>query len=163
MINMQVKTIMDESFQDYKLPSMMIATCMCDWKCCSEQGVSNSICQNSIISKQQNIEVSVDEIFSRYISNPITQAIVIGGLEPFLQFEEVYDLIKYFRENNCNNDFVIYTGYYINEIRDKVEKLKGFKNIILKTGRYILDSESRYDNVLGIKLASNNQFGIKIS
>ena len=160
---MRVKAIMDESFQDYKLPSMMIATCKCNWKCCVEQSLDKSICQNSSIAQQRNIEVSADEIFSRYASNPITKAIVIGGLEPFLQFEEVYQLIKYFRDNGCKDDFVIYTGYYICEIQDDVNRLKEFGNIILKTGRYIDSLASRYDEVLGITLASTNQSGIKIS
>ena len=160
---MQVKAIMDESFQDYKLPSMMIATCKCNWKCCVEQGLDKSICQNSSIAQQRNIEVSADEIFSRYTSNPITKAIVIGGLEPFLQFEEVYQLIKYFRDNGYKDDFVIYTGYYICEIQDDVNRLKEFENIILKTGRYISKLNSRYDEILGITLASSNQYGMKIS
>lgn len=160
---MLIKDIKDEDFVNYKLPSMMIATCKCNWKCCVEQGLDKSICQNSSIAQQKNIEVSADEIFSRYTSNPITKSIVIGGLEPFLQFEEVYQLIKYFRGNGCKDDFVIYTGYYICEIQDKVNRLKEFDNIILKTGRYIEKLNSRYDEVLGITLASNNQYGIKIS
>ena len=67
--------------------------------------------------------------FSR--SNP-TKAVVIGGLEPFLQFEEVYDLINVFRNYGCNDDFVIYTGYYDYEISDYITKLKPFSNIIIK-------------------------------
>jgi len=160
---MLIKDIKDEDFVNYKLPSMMIATCKCNWKCCVEQGLDKSICQNSSIAQQKDIEVSADEIFSRYTSNPITKAIVIGGLEPFLQFEEVYELIKYFRDNGCKDDFVIYTGYYICEIQDKVNRLKEFENIILKTGRYIDKLNSRYDEMLGITLASSNQYGIKIS
>lgn len=160
---MLIKDIKDEDFVNYKLPSMMIATCKCNWKCCVEQGLDKSICQNSSIAQQKNIEVSADEIFSRYTSNPITKAIVIGGLEPFLQFEEIYQLIKYFRDNGCKDDFVIYTGYYICEIQDDINRLKEFENIILKTGRYIDSLASRYDEVLGITLASTNQSGIKIS
>lgn len=160
---MQVKTIIDEDFTNYKNPSMFIATCYCNWKCCIEQDLDNSICQNSEIAKQKNIEISADEIFSRYNSNLITDAIVIGGLEPFLQFEEVYELIKYFRDNNCNDDFIIYTGYYDYEISDKINKLKHFQNIIIKFGRFIPNQKSHYDDVLGINLISDNQYGEKIS
>lgn len=31
---MHVKDIVDENYQDYKLPSMFISTVSCDMKCC---------------------------------------------------------------------------------------------------------------------------------
>lgn len=160
---MQVKNIIELDYSNYKKASMFIATCKCDWKCCTEQKMNKSICQNSALSMQENIEIPIDEIFNRYSSNPLTKAIVIGGLEPFLQFEEIYNLIKYFRENNCEDDFVIYTGYYLYEIEDYVKKLKQFNNIILKVGRYVPTLTKRYDELLGVDLISNNQYGIKIS
>ena len=160
---MQVKTIIDEDFTSYKNPSMFIATCYCNWKCCIEQDLDNSICQNSEIAKQKNIEISADEIFSRYISNPITNSIVVGGLEPFLQFEEVYELIKCFRDNKCVDDFIIYTGYYDYEISDKINKLKQFQNIIIKYGRFMPNHQPHHDKVLGINLISNNQYAERIS
>ena len=160
---MQVKTIIDEDFNNYKKSSMFIASCYCNWKCCIEQDLDNSICQNSEIAKQKNIEISADEIFSRYISNPITNSIVVGGLEPFLQFEEVYELIKCFRDNKCVDDFIIYTGYYDYEISDKINKLKQFQNIIIKYGRFMPNHQPHYDEVLGINLISNNQYAERIS
>ena len=160
---MKIKGLIDEDFTNYKKSSMFIATCYCNWKCCVEQGLDKSICQNSEIAQQKNIEVSADEIFSRYISNSITNALVVGGLEPFLQFEEIYELIKYFRDNNCNDDIVIYTGYYDYEISDKINMLKQFQNIIIKFGRFIPNQNSHYDEILGVKLASNNQYAERIS
>ena len=38
-----------------------------------------------------------------------------------------------------------------------------FPNIIIKFGRFIPNQEGHYDEVLGINLASKNQFGEKIS
>ena len=160
---MQVKTIIDEDFTNYKKSSMFIASCYCNWKCCIEQGLDKSICQNSEIAKQKNIEISADEIFSRYNSNLITNALVVGGLEPFLQFEEIYELIKYFRDNNCNDDIVIYTGYYDYEIQNEINVLKQYPNIIIKFGRFKPNQKSHYDDVLGINLISDNQYGEKIS
>ena len=160
---MLIKMIVDEDFNNYKKPSMMIATCKCNWKCCVEQGLDLSICQNSIIAQQNDIDIPVNEIFSRYISNPITKAIVIGGLEPMLQFNEVLELIKYFREQKCNDDIVIYTGYYQQEIQTQIEQLKEFKNIIAKFGRFIPNNEKQYDEILGITLASKNQYAERIS
>ena len=37
--------------------------------------------------------------------------------------EDVYELIKYFRDHNCNDTFVIYTGYYPEEIESELAKL----------------------------------------
>lgn len=141
---------------------MMLATCCCDWKCLKELNLDISVCQNSQIVEQKNIEVSIESIINRYLNNPITQAVVIGGLEPMLQFEEVLEFIKQFRQRS-NDDIVIYTGYYPEEIKDKIEQLKQYKNIIVKFGRYIPNRNKRFDNVLGIWLASDNQFAIKIS
>lgn len=160
---MKIKAIVDENFQDYKMASMFIATNQCNWKCCIDGGFNKSVCQNSTIAKQKDIDIPTDEIFSRYIGNPITKAIVIGGLEPMLQFDEVLEIVKYFREHDIDDCFVIYTGYYKEEIIEMIQKLMMFENIIVKFGRYIPNQESHYDEVLGIKLASDNQYGEVVS
>ena len=98
---MKIKGIIDEDFVQYKKPSMFIATSKCDWKCCRDIGVDISMCQNEQISKQKNINISAVEIYRRYISNDISKAITFGGLEPFLQFEEMLEVIETIRKNNC--------------------------------------------------------------
>lgn len=158
-----VKEIVDENFQDYKKASMFIATVKCDFKCLVEKGLDCGICQNSKTSKLPNKKILISDVFKRYMSNPLTSAIVVGGLEPMLQFDEIFNLIYYFRNNGCNDDFVIYTGYYAEEISQKVALIKKFKNIIIKYGRFIPDSESVFDDVLGVTLNSENQHAIKIS
>ena len=158
---MHIKEIRDEDFTSYKKPSMVIGFPSCNWKCEKECG--EHCCQNSALAQSPLIDIPIDTLIQRYINNPITKAIVIGGLEPMLQFDEVFDLIKYFRTNNCLDDFVIYTGYYKNEIEDKIEKLKEFPNIVIKFGRYIPNHEKHYDEVLGIYLVSNNQYAERIS
>ena len=160
---MKIKGLIDEDFTNYKKPSMFIATCYCNWKCCVEQGLDKSICQNSEIAQQKNIEISADEIFSRYNSNLITNSVVIAGLEPFLQFDDIYELIKYFRDNNCLDDIVIYTGYYDYEISNQINMLKQFPNIIIKYGRFIPNQNPHYDEVLGINLISDNQYAERIN
>ncbi len=162
MVLVRLKNLMDENYQDYKKTSMMLATCQCDWKCLNEQGLAIDICQNSELSKQQNIEISIDSIIDRYLNNPVTKAIIIGGLEPFLQYEEILKFIQCLRKK-CKDDIVIYTGYYPHEIKDKIIQLKCYKNIIIKFGRYKQNSTKRFDNVLGVWLVSSNQFAIKIS
>ena len=160
---MKVKDIIDEDFTNYKAPSMFIATCYCNWKCCREQGISESICQNNPIVKQKNIDISVNEIFHRYIVNSLTSSIVIGGLEPLLQWDEVVELISYFRSNSCNEPFVDYTGYYENEIEEQINQIRKYKNITFKFGRFIPNQKEHYDDVLGVYLASDNQYGKVIS
>lgn len=160
---MRIKGLQDEDFVNYKKPSMFIGTMTCDWKCCNELCVDSSMCQNSLLANSEIIEVPTDEIFRRYSTNLITKAIVIGGLEPFLQFDEVYKLIEHFRNNECKDDFVIYTGYYENEIKEYIDRLLNFENIIIKFGRYIPGHKRHFDGVLGVYLASDNQFGKELS
>ena len=44
-----------------------------------------------------------------------------------------------------------------------INNLKQFPNIIIKFGRFIPNQQSHYDEVLGINLASDNQYAKKIS
>ncbi len=158
---MKVKEIVDENFQDYKKAAMFIAAVRCDFKCLKELSLDLSICQNSKTASLPSKTVLISDVFKRYKSNPVTSAIVIGGLEPFLQFDEMFNLISYFRNNGCNDDFVIYTGYYLKEIEKSVQKLKKFDNIIIKYGRFIPNSNPRFDNILGVTLSSENQYAVK--
>lgn len=160
---MLIKDLIDEDFTNYKKPCMYIAASKCNWKCCIEQGLDISICQNSQIARQNDFSVTIPELYDRYINNPITESILFSGLEPMLQFEDVLETVKYFRNNGCNDDFVIYTGYYKEEIYDKVEELSKYKNIVIKFGRYKPDSEKHKDKILGVELISNNQYAERIS
>lgn len=162
MVHIRLKQIIDENFQDYKKPSMLLATCKCDWKCLKEQNLDLSICQNSELMKQKTIDIPIEKIINRYINNPITKAIVIAGLEPILQFDEVIRFIREFR-NISDDDIVIYTGYFPNEIENEIKELRKYKNIIIKFGRYKHESSKKYDEILGIWLISDNQFALKIS
>ena len=107
---MKVRYIQDEDFVNYKKPSMFIGMGTCDWKCCVEANIPITICQNCELAKMQEIDVSYEHIYQRYIKNFITNAIVIGGLEPFTQLEDICNLINYFRTKDCNDEFIIYTG-----------------------------------------------------
>lgn len=97
-----------------------------------------------------------------YLNDGLEESIVFGGLEPLLQFNELVSLISKFREKT-EDDIVIYTGYYPSEIEKEIEILKKYKNIIIKFGRYIPNRKSRYDEILGVTLASDNQYAEKIS
>ena len=158
---MVIKGLVDEDFVNYKKPSMYIAFPNCDFKCDREAGCS--ICQNSGLANEPDIDISFIEIVSRYVKNPITKAIVFGGLEPF-DSEELFMFIEYIR-NYTDDDIIIYTGYTEEEIFDEVNWLQesGITNIIIKFGRFIPNQEKHYDEVLGVELASPNQYARRIS
>lgn len=158
----KVKGLVDEDFVNYKSPSMFIALGHCNWKCCVEAKIPITVCQNSELANVKEIEVPVSEIYHRYSQNPITEAIVIGGLEPFTKTDEVFSIIDFFRRNGCKDTFVIYTGFYEYEISYIITLLKKFGNVIVKFGRFVPNSEKIYDNVLGVWLASNNQYAERI-
>lgn len=158
---MKIKGLIEEDFVNYKKPSMFIIFPSCTFKCDKEAGCS--ICQNSGLANEPDIDISFIEIVSRYVKNPITKAIVFGGLEPF-DSEELFMFIEYIR-NYTDDDIIIYTGYTEEEIFYEVNWLQesGIKNIIIKYGRFIPNQEKHYDEILGVELASPNQYARRIS
>ena len=162
---MRVKTIKDEWFQDYKKPSMFIGTVSCSGKCCKEAGIPLSVCQNDGWRASAPIDIPDETIIKRYLMNPITNAIVIGGLEPFEQTDELFRFIHTLRVVfGCEDDVVIYTGYKQDEIIADVWRLAyQYGNIVIKFGRYVPNMKSRFDEVLGVTLASDNQYAVRIS
>lgn len=138
---------------------MFIIFPKCSFKCDKEANCE--ICQNSHLAKEPIINYSVDKIVERYKTNSITKAIVCGGLEPFDTLDDLTNLISTIRRAS-DDDIIIYTGYKEEEIFPVVENLiSKYKNIIIKYGRYIPNQESKYDKILGITLASNNQYAVR--
>ncbi len=152
---MKVKGLNEYDICNFKLASMFIIFPSCTFKCDRECG--RSVCQNSSLAQEPIIEIELKEIINRYLYNPLTHAIVCGGLEPFDSWEELYDLCTTFRYYT-EDPIVIYTGYKEEEILDKIEALSELRNIIVKFGRFIPDSPHIFDAVLGVELASNNQY-----
>lgn len=152
---MIIKGLIDEDFVNYKEPSMTIEFPYCSFKCDKECG--QQICQNSPLVNEPDISISVYKLIDRYIYNPITKAIVCQGLEPFDSKDDLYVFLDIFRR--CSNDtVVIYTGYTEEELKDELSKLQRLGNIIIKFGRYIPNQSSHFDNILGVTLASPNQY-----
>ena len=158
---MKLRGYVEEDFTNYKKPSMFLITPYCDFKWCIENG--NNICQNMDVIKAPIIDVDNDELIKRYLNNPITKSIVFGGLEPMDSFEEVREFINTLRwDYNCFDDVVIYTGYNADEIIDQCMRLSKFSNVIVKFGRFIPDQKSHFDEVLGVELASPNQYAVEL-
>ena len=160
---MLIKGIIDEDFVNYKKPAMVIEFPYCDFKCDKECG--KPICQNGSLIKIPNIKIEEGYIIEKYLKNPITEAIVCQGLEPLDTMVMLFLFIKKFREFS-NDDIVIYTGYNKEEKRpqDLIEFIKRnqYRNIVIKYGRYIPDQTPHYDEVLGVNLASDNQYAERL-
>ena len=157
---MKIKGIIFEDFINYKLPAMVIEFPRCSFKCDKECG--KQVCQNSNLVNAPDEEISIIRIVKAYMKNNITKAIVFQGLEPFDSKDDIYQLIKIFREYT-QDDIVIYTGYTEIELDHEIEILKRlFKNIIIKFGRFIPNQSSHFDKVLGVNLMSPNQYAKKI-
>ena len=157
---MIVKAIIDEDFVNFKKPSMFIAFPRCDFKCERECGIA--CCQNSDLAQSPDIEVDCQNLVNRFLKNPISEAVVCGGLETFDTFYDLISFIRAFREKS-DAEIVVFTGFSRGEVDDKIQVLSSFKNIIVKFGRYIPGQKPHYDEVLGIELASDNQYAERIS
>ena len=153
---MKIKGLISEDFVNYKKPAMTIMFPYCTFKCGTEY------CQNSPLSKAEDIEMDISNIVIRYLNNPITESVVMQGLEPFDSWNDLIEFVKQLREST-DDDIVIYTGYNKEEIADKITLLSKYKNIVIKYGRYIPDQKEHYDEVLGVSLASENQYAERIS
>jgi len=153
---MIIKQLIDEDLTNYKVPSMTIAFPYCTFKCGKEY------CQNSPLAQSPNIDVSIPSIIKRYLDNPITSAVTCQGLEPFDSYNDLLSFVKQFRQQ-CSDDIVIYTGYYKDEISDKIVELQQYPNIIIKFGRFIPNQTKHHDDILDVDLISNNQYAERIS
>lgn len=168
---MVLKGIEDFDHVNYKKFSMFLVFPNCTFKCGKE------FCQNSALAKAPTFNISVDEICERYLNNPLTEAVVIGGMEPFDSDVDLLSFCGTLRNKyDCKDDIVIYTGYTEKELENgwrddgegvlKVRQgnwqyLKELGNIIVKFGRFIPNDKPRYDEVLGIDLVSSNQYAKK--
>ena len=154
---MKLKGIIDCDFTNYKEPTLTLEFPYCDFKCDKLNGCA--ICQNAPLVRERDLDISGETIWKMYSENPLTKAFCFQGLEPFDSFLDLADLIIFIRkEKKCNDPIIIYTGY--NKGEDQVVEmfLNNYDNIIVKWGRFVMGQEPHYDEVLGVKLASNNQY-----
>lgn len=155
-----LKDIVEVDYINYKKPSMFLIFPNCTFKCDKENG--NKICQNSSLVREPDVKVEIAAVVNRYCRNPLSHSIVCGGLEPFDSWKELLILINELRKAT-EDDIVIYTGYKEEEITEQINQLAQFSNITIKFGRFIPNQSSHLDAVLGINLASPNQYARRIS
>ena len=157
---MVIKGIIDEDLINYKKPCMVIEMPYCSFKCDKECGLQ--VCQNSALAKSQNINISSDKLINRYLSNDITTSVCFQGFEPMDSFDDLIEFIHKFRQVSTD-DIVIYTGYKEDEIQENINILSKYENIIIKFGRFIPNQKPHFDEILGVNLASDNQYAERIS
>jgi hypothetical protein len=156
---MLIKGFKDEDFTNYRKPAMFIIMPHCSFKCDKENNCL--MCQNSHLVHEPTHNIGPRDLINRYLDNPITKAVVFGGLEPFDTIEDVEFFIGLLREcYECNDDIVIYTGYTEEELADNpyYNWIISRPNIIIKYGRFRPNQTPHYDEVLGVNLASDNQY-----
>lgn len=153
---MKIKGVIEEDFVNYKKPCMTIQMPICNGFKCGSQ-----FCQNSELALYPVKDIDIDFLIYMYLSNPISEAIVFQGLEPFDSFNDLINFIDLLRKLN-DDEIVIYTGYNKDEISDYLQKLKKYDNIIIKYGRYIPNQEKHFDEVLGVYLVSDNQYAERL-
>lgn len=157
---MKLIGIIDTDTVNYKKISMVLEFPYCSFKCDRECG--KKVCQNSDLASAPAIDIKIDEIIKMYNNNPMTEAIICQGLEPMDSIYDLFNFIENFRKE-LQDDIVIYTGYKKEEIPHIVKQLMNYPNIVIKFGRFIPDDQYHYDDVLGVNLASMNQYAERIS
>lgn len=154
----KVKGIITEDTVNYKKISLTLMFGKCDFKCDRENGVQ--LCQNWELAAAPDKTVLINGLMRNYINNPLTEAIVVQGLEPFDSLIDLYTVAAALQDFNITDDFVVYTGYNRDEVKSKLKPLYNVPgHLIVKWGRYIPNQKPHYDPVLGVYLASDNQYG----
>ena len=157
---MKLKGIIDYDCTNYKEPVLTLEFPYCDFKC--DKLNKCQVCQNSGLSHEPDIEIPFTKIWQMYEQNPLTKGFCFQGLEPLDSYEELLDLISTIRYY-CNDPIIIYTGYTKEEATKFIYQITQYDNIIIKWGRFILGDEPHYDEILGVNLASDNQYAEKLT
>lgn len=158
---MKLKGIIDYDIVNYKEPVLTLEFPYCNFKC--DKLNKKPVCQNAQLTQEPNIEISGEEIWKLYTKNPLTRGFCFQGLEPLDSIMDLAELLNFIRRIKCCNDIiVIYTGYEKGENFIAENIIRKYNNIIIKWGRYIIGDEPHYDEILGVNLASNNQYAERI-
>lgn len=159
---MKILSLIDEDFSNYKDTSMVVCFPTCTFKC-EKEGCVKHCHGKDLLETESIIETTPQEIVERYQKNPYSKALICSGLEPLDSFDDVEALLRTFREVS-NDPFIIYTGYTLSEALQQIVKLKKYGNLIVKYGRmYDINffTEKKFDPLLGVELASSNQYARK--
>lgn len=156
----EVKGIIWEDIVNYKKIGTTLMMPKCSFKCDKENGVQ--LCQNKELAAAPSQPIHVNAFMRNYKSNTLTEAIILQGLEPLDSPVDVLTVAAALSDFRIKDDLVIYTGYYPKEspsyiIPEIARIIPG--DLIVKWGRYIPNQTPHYDSILGVYLASDNQYG----
>ena len=172
---MKLTNIIEEDFVNYRKPGMFLGFPYCSGKCNQEAG--KIVCQNQVLQNAELIDISAEEILERFYKNPIPECLIFGGLEPFDSFDDIMDILVHLKARESINKWkkyfsynpriVIYTGYYPFEIKnmlfDIADTVHPAVYVAVKFGRYLPGYKPHFDPILGVHLASDNQFAMWIT
>lgn len=145
---------------DYKNTALLLVFPKCNKSCPG--------CQNEHLRGAETKIYVINDIINLYNRLSEHKAIVCAGLDPLDSMEDIENLLEAFNASAdmCKPvDFVIYTGYTIEEMEETVQdylfqgwvKSKNMR-LIVKYGRYDKNNNHKYvSKTLGIELAGNNQ------
>lgn len=157
---MVLRGMMLEDMVNYKKISTYLIFPFCTFKCDKDNGCK--VCQNRHLADDPKlIVIPTIEVCKQFVANPLAKAIVCAGLEPLDSIDDIIELIETLRYTlKDNSDIVIYTGYTEEEVLadEKKKLITTYPNIVVKYGRFIMNDKSHYDEALGVKLASSNQY-----
>lgn len=156
----EVKGIIWEDIVNYKKIGTTLMMPKCSFKCDKENGTQG--CQNWELAAAPLQTVHINAFMRNYKSNTLTEAIILQGLEPLDSPVSVFTVAAALSDFHITDDLVIYTGYYKDEypaliIPEIAKIIPG--NLIIKWGRYRPKQLPHYDPILGVYLASENQYG----
>lgn len=112
---------------DINKSNLVMYTSYCDWEhpLFSRQ-------ENNELIKRVRFRVWFDDL--HYLAKS-KDKIIITGLEPFNQYEEIKSLIDYFKECKLDTKFIIHTGLSKKALRQQLNELKQFDNVSIIFGR----------------------------
>lgn len=158
-LSIELKGIVWEDMVNYKKICTTLMFPHCDFKCDKEFGTQ--ICQNGGLAAAPSQRHDINDIMCTFAHVYLSEAIVLQGLEPLDDPLDVLTVAAALREWKFNVDLVIYTGYNKSEIsQDFLDQLIATTpgRLIIKWGRYVPNQQPHYDPVLGVNLASDNQY-----
>ena len=141
---MQLKKIEEtKTLYNNELSLYLIAS-SCKWKC--------KICPNAHYSRFETVDIPNTDILQKFKSDDNLKAIVIGGLEPMDQMNDlrgfIFDARKFF-EPGDRPKIVIYTGYEMDELNKMhysglASELMQYGNAMVIAGRNIWKTKKKF-------------------
>lgn len=159
-----IKGVIWEDTVNYKKISTTIMFPNCSFKCDIENGTE--LCQNRGLAATETQTVPVEDLIIKHMENPLTEAVVLQGLEPLDSKVDVFNVAACLGDLGCKDDLVIYTGYKKEEIPPALIKNLLFLipgKLIIKWGRFIPNQTPHFDPILGVNLISDNQYAEEYS